>query len=481
VKNIKNLALSLVCVGVLAACGSDDNKVTPPVDTGTGQTEQTDGKDSEVVKAVATFENVVATNAEHAYAVYSDSLAGAKALQTAIDNFVADPTEAHFVAAKQAWLSARESYGQSEVFRFREGPIDALTKNENGESVLEDGQGPEGAINAWPLAEALIDYTIDMDGNEARGNAAVYQAGGNIIQDTFEFPQITADLIREKFELAGEEANVTSGYHAIEFLLWGQDLNADLTYTAQRDYTAGHRPVTDYYTTATIPAEETNGRTCTSGDQGADDEICNRRGAYLKAAAQLLVDDLQSVVDAWNPETGFHYQDSVKAENAAKNLGAMLESMGRLSFGELAGERMSIAVRTDSQEDEHSCFSDNTHRDIWLNAKGIRNTYLGLYTRTNGLELSGPSIHNLLITKGHEDLANQLKAAFDKTMAAILVIDTKAKAGKPFDTQIQNAADQAAIYAAITALAAQTDLIQKAIDALGVSAEDLKQDTEENI
>ncbi|WP_105169681.1 imelysin family protein [Pseudoalteromonas sp. T1lg23B] len=475
-KNIKNIALSLVCVGVLAACGSNDKNMTTVVDDNQGN-EQT-----EVVHPAATVESVVKTNADQAFAVYSDALVSAKALQAAVDKFVADPSEANFAAAKQAWLNAREPYGQTEVFRFREGPIDALTKDEQGNWTLVDGQGPEGAINAWPLAEALIDYTQDMDGNEMRDtSAAVYQSGGNIIQDTESFAQINKELIREKFELDGEEANVTSGYHAIEFLLWGQDLNADLTYTALRDYTAGHRPVTDYYTTQNIPADEVNGRTCTSGEQGASDEICQRRGAYLKAAAELLVEDLQSIVDAWDPESGFYYAQYTQADNAAINLGAMLESMGRLSFGELAGERMSIAVRTDSQEDEHSCFSDNTHRDIWLNAKGIRNTYLGIYTRTNGLELSGASIHNLLITRGHAELAEQLKAALDKTMAKASVIDETAKSGKSFDVQIQQAQHKEEIYAAISALAEQTDLIQQAIDALGVSAEDLKQDTDENL
>ncbi|CAH9050637.1 hypothetical protein PSECIP111951_00232 [Pseudoalteromonas holothuriae] len=479
-KNIKNIALSLVCIGVLAACGSDDKKVAAPVDTGQNQGNvQTD--ETTVVHPTATIESVVSANADYAFAVYTDALHSAQSLQEAVDKFVASPSENNFMAAKQAWLNAREPYGQSEVFRFREGPIDALTKDEQGNWTLEDGQGPEGAINAWPLAEALIDYTQDMDGNQSRGNAQVYQAGGNIILDSVSFPQITAELIREKFELDGEEANVTSGYHAIEFLLWGQDLNADLTYTAQRDYTAGHRPITDYYTSANLPSDEANGRTCTSGEQGSFNEICERRGVYLKAVTQLLVEDLQAVVDAWRPDTGFHYQEYVKAENAAANLGAMLESMGRLSFGELAGERMSIAVRTDSQEDEHSCFSDNTHRDIWLNAKGIRNTYLGLYTRVNGLEQSGASIHNLLITKGHEELAVKLKAALDSTMGKVLIIDEIAKSGMSFDVQIQNAEHKEHIYAAISALGEQTDLIQQAIDALDVSAEDLKQDTEENI
>jgi len=477
VKNFKKFALTLVCTAVLSACNGDDGK--DGVEGAVGPQGEQGVAGQNGVANYVTAEDVVKTNAQHAYAVFADSLIAAKAMQNAIDQFVADPSEANFTAAKQAWLSAREPYGQTEVYRFREGPIDALTEVD-GQPTLVDGEGPEGAINAWPLAEALIDYTIDMDGHQARGTAPVYQAGGNIISDQENFPEITKQLLQDKFELDGEEANVTSGYHAIEFLLWGQDLNQDLTYTSARDYTAGHRKASDFYTVDNIPTDS-NGATCTSGEQGAIDVICARRGQYLKVAAELLVDDLKAVTEAWTPGTGFHYLEYVKPENAKKNLGAMLESMGRLSFGELAGERMSIAVRTDSQEDEHSCFSDNTHRDIYLNAKGVQNHYLGKYTRINGEELVGASIHDLLVKEGKPELANELRSAFEASMASASVIDTNAKLGVSFDVQIQNEERKKDVYATISALATQTDLIQKAIDELGVSAEDLKQDTEEDI
>jgi putative iron-regulated protein len=475
VKNLKNITLSVACTAVLAACSGDDGANGVDGANGADGAAGTSG-----VSNFVTEQDVVTTNAQHAYAAFSDSLIAAKNLQTAVKMFVSDPSEVNFTAAKSAWLSAREPYGQTEVYRFREGPIDALTMGDDGKWTLIDGEGPEGAINAWPLAEALIDYTIDMDGDEARGDAAVYQAGGNIIADSVAFPVINKALLQDKFELNNEEANVTSGYHAIEFLLWGQDLNSDLTYTKTRDYTAGHRAASDFYTTSTLPSDA-NGKTCTSGEQGAQDVTCERRGQFLMAATDLLIDDLQNVVNAWTPNIGFHYIEYTKAENAEKSLASMLESMGRLSFGELAGERMSIAVRTDSQEDEHSCFSDNTHRDIWLNAKGIQNHFLGSYTKANGETLEGASIHDLLVVKGHHELANELRAAFEATMAAASVIDTNAKLGMAFDVQIQQEDLKAGVYKTIQALASQTDLIQKAIDELGLETDNLKDDTEEEI
>ncbi|WP_440056706.1 imelysin family protein (plasmid) [Pseudoalteromonas sp. T1lg65] len=476
-KSIKSFGLSLLCVSVLAACSGDDGKAGAQGPQGEAGTNGESG-----VSVYVTAQDVVNTNAQHAYAVYADSLIAAKALKDKIDAFVATPSERNFADVKQAWLQAREPYGQSEVYRFREGPIDALTKDEQGNWTLIDGEGPEGAINAWPLAEALIDYTVDMDGHQKRGEAAVYQNGGNIIADQQSFPTIDKALLKEKFELNDEEANVTSGYHAIEFLLWGQDLNEFGVYDRKTDYTAGHRPVSDFYTSAnTTDIDVVGTGTCTSGEQGASEAICARRGQYLQAAAELLVEDLQQVADAWKPGSGFHYLDYTSADNVKANLGSMLESMGRLSFGELAGERISIAVRTDSQEDEHSCFSDNTHRDIFLNAKGVQNHFLGTYVKSDGEALKGASIYDLLVVKGHHELANKLRSALENTMASASVIDTTAKMGTPFDVQIQKQTHILEIKNTIEALASQTDLIQEAIEALEVTADDLKQDTEEQI
>ncbi|MEM7283030.1 MAG: imelysin family protein, partial [Pseudomonadota bacterium] len=297
--------------------------------------------------SLVTRDDVVKTNANIAYAAYTDSYLAALDLRDVLQALVDAPTDDTLAAAKQSWLDSREPYGQTEVYRFRVGPIDALLPDG---SIGEEGDGPEGAINAWPLGEALIDYVannVDGDeGPEIPGSTATI--AGNIIADL----TITIDemAIRDNFELGGDERNVTSGYHAIEFLLWGQDLNEDGSGTGLRDSSGGQRPVTDFQT----------GGACTSGTGNAQpDVICTRRGQYLLAAADLLIQDLDSIVDAWNPNgTDNHYANYVAGGDVS--LALILEGMGRLGFGELAGERMNIALLTNSQEDEHSCFSDNT-------------------------------------------------------------------------------------------------------------------------
>ena len=464
--------LLLAGLVLLGGCEGDDGSVGPRGPAGPAGADGDDGaqgKTGTPAKTV-TRDDVLRTNANIAYASYGDSLITALSLRTSLRALVANPTEQNLQAAKKAWLASREPYGQTEVYRFRVGPIDALLQNG---SLGEDGDGPEGAINAWPLGEGLIDYVAnDVDGDAGPEIASsVAGIADNIIADTASFPTIDESVIRANFERGGDERNVSSGYHAVEFLLWGQDLNADGAGGGRRDATPGQRPVSDYSTT---PGG------CTSGANPAIDATCTRRGQYLLAAADLLIDDLSRVVDAWNPNgTDNHYANFVAGGD--RSLARILEGMGRMGFGELAGERMNIALLTNSQEDEHSCFSDNTHRDILLNAKGIDNAFKGEYVRLDGDTLDGAGIDDLLATEAMSELANEMRAALEDTMTKVGVIDQVAKTGEPFDNQIQRGINEPNVRGAIRALSAQTEVLERVISGLGVTTGDLRQDTEEDI
>ena len=265
------------------------------------------------------------------YAVYSDSLSTAKTLQTAVDAFLAKPNDETLKAAKEAWFAARVPYLQSETFRF-------------GNTIIDDW---EGQVNAWPLDEGLIDY-VDADYQHALGNPG---ASANIIanteiqvgEDKVDVSEITPDLLASLNELGGSEANVATGYHAIEFLLWGQDLNGT-------GPGAGERPATDYVV----------------GD-GATGGHNERRRAYLKAATDLLVADLGDMAGQWKAGVADNYRATLEGEPAENGVRKMLFGMGSLSLGELAGERMKVALEANSTEDEHDCFSDNTHNSHYYN------------------------------------------------------------------------------------------------------------------
>jgi putative iron-regulated protein len=389
---------------------------------------------------------VLETNADVAFSGYSDAVTTAEALQTAIATFVAAPTEANHLAAKRAWLVAREPYGQTEVFRFRASPIDDTNYD------TSDGEdGPEGAINAWPLGEALIDYVkAGTDFGADQLEVSSHTTGvddpippNNIINST----AIPIDEALLANTLTSEdERDVLAGYHAIEFLLWGQDLNADGSADTKTSRetgtdTGGHRPATDFALDAT----------CTSGPDAADPEICARRRQYLEVAVAKLVADLETVRDGWAPgadyRTAFTTVDSVDAGKA--KLLEILVGMGTLSEGELGGERMQIALSANSQEDEHSCFSDNTHRDIVLNAEGVANVYFGVYDGYDGdldgaddvstNAVDGYGFDDYLRDLGLSDVAEAMESALATTKSGYETIDAAAREGTPFDVMILDA------------------------------------------
>lgn len=379
----------------------------------------------------ATAEEVVTHYADLAAAKYADSLSSAQALQSAVDALIADPSPDTLAAARTAWIAARVPYQQTEVFRF-------------GNPIVDDW---EGRVNAWPLDEGLIDY-VATGSAENEENAF---AGLNVIATrTFilsgtevDATAITPALISETLhEADGIEANVASGYHAIEFLLWGQDLNGT-------GPGAGERPHTDFV----------QGDGCTGGN-------CDRRAAYLKAATDLLVSDLEFMAAAW--AEGGAGRSAVTADPQAGLL-AMLTGMGSLSYGEQAGERMKLGLMLNDPEEEHDCFSDNTHNSHYYDGIGIRNVYLGTYTRLDGTVLTGPSLSDL-VAERDAAVDAQLKAELEASVDALGRIKAAAEGGFAYDQMLAagNAEGEALIMGAVDALVTQTASIERAVAALGL-------------
>jgi putative iron-regulated protein len=377
---------------------------------------------------------VVANYANIVFSVFSDAQSTAKTLSTAVDAFLATPNDQTLKTARDAWLAARVPYMQTEVFRF-------------GNTLIDDW---EGQVNAWPLDEGLIDY-VAKDYQHALGNPG---ATANIIantsiqvgEDKVDVTEITPEKLASLNELGGSEANVATGYHAIEFLLWGQDLHGT-------GAGAGERPASDYI----------DGKGGTGGHN-------DRRRAYLKAATDLLVSDLEEMVDNWKPGVADNYRATLEAEPGESGLRKMLFGMGSLSLGELAGERMKVALEANSSEDEHDCFSDNTHNSHFYNGLGIRNVYLGEYTRVDGSKVSGPSLSSL-VAKIDPATDTTLRADLDDTQAKLQVIVDHANKGEHFDQLIAagNTAGNQVVRDAIAALVKQTGAIEQAAGKLGIT------------
>jgi len=169
-------------------------------------------------------EEVLTNYANIAEAKYADSLATAKTLQAAVNALVANPSAENLQKAKSAWLASRVPYQQTEVYRF-------------GNAIVDDW---EGKVNAWPLDEGLIDYVGASYGGETEENAAAvlnvianpsFTLGGETVDASIITPSLLENTLQEA---DGVEANVATGYHAVEFLLWGQDLNGHGTGAGSR-------------------------------------------------------------------------------------------------------------------------------------------------------------------------------------------------------------------------------------------------------
>lgn len=356
---------------------------------------------SAVSAAEINTQSVINQYAVQVAAGYQDSLASAREMQAQIDAFIANPSPESQKAAQAAWLEAREWYGQTEAFRFYGGPIDSET-------------GPEGFINAWPLDEAYI------DGVKGKAKAGIINSK----------TPITEAKLRSLNERGGEE-NIATGWHAIEFLLWGQDLSRD---------SAGQRPFTDYTTAPNA----------------------KRRGEYLKLVTQMLVDDLASVEKEWQPnQKNFRAQFEKGGQDSIKKI---FTSLGTLSRGELAGERIEVALDTQNQEDEHSCFSDNTHRDIVANAKGIQNVWEGRFVRRSGEVIEGASLKALVAQKN-----TAVADAVSNDMAASVQAAEAIQA--PFDREIvgkKDAPGRKRVQAVVESLKNQTKNLVNAAKELGI-------------
>lgn len=337
-------------------------------------------------------------------AAYDDSLISARTLLQAVQAFVAAPSPAGLQAARQAWLAAREPYGQTEAFRFYGGPID-------------DARGPEARLNAWPLDESYLD------------SVAGKPAAGIVNQRKQPLSKKALVALNEK----GGEENIATGWHAIEFLLWGQDLS---------ETGPGDRSFEDF-----VDGKAPN---------------ADRRRQYLRVVTELLVDDLALLARAWAPGVAGNYRARFD-RGGRESLRRMLVGLGSLSRGELAGERLEVALSSQDQEDEHSCFSDNTHRDAVANALGIENVWLGRYRRADGRTLQGPALRDLVAVRDPA-LADKATRQMRSSVEAAESIPA------PFDRAIrQGHPGRARIEATIQSLTAQSQDIVAAAAALGIA------------
>lgn len=377
---------------------------------------------------------ILTTYSDIAYAGYEDSLVLGRVLQEAVEALVDSPSAANLLTAREAWLASRVPYMQTEVYRF-------------GNAIVDDW---EGKVNAWPLDEGLIDYVDASYGVTSEENP-VYAAnviantslklGGEVIDTT----EITKVLLQDELhEFGGIEANVATGYHAVEFLLWGQDLNGT-------GPGAGDRSWTDF----------AKGDACTNGN-------CDRRAEYLTVVTDLLIEDLEWITAQWAP--GGAAREDLLSGSPDNGLAVILTGLGSLSYGELAGERMKLGLLLNDPEEEHDCFADNTHNSHFYNVVGMLNVYSGTYTRIDGRKVIGPALAHLVAEEDAE-LNDEMLSMLMSTHDAMFDLKRRAESLEAYDQMIGpgNPEGNAVVQMAIDALTAQTKTIERVVATLGLA------------
>ncbi len=337
--------------------------------------------------------------AEGAHRSYALAAESADALASAVKSFVGEPTASSLAVARKSWIKAHRTYSLTEVFRFYDGPIDNPTS------------GPEGMINAWPLDEAYIDY---VDGDD----------GAGIINKPELYPEITTNLLVSMNEKDGEK-NISTGFHAVEFLLWGQDKSTS---------GPGERSVADY---------------------DASNPRAERRSRYLQLTSQLLARHLRAVADEWKPGEA-NYRAAFTAAPPQDALRKIFAGMAMLAGDELSKERMAVPLETTDQEDEQSCFSDTTLIDLRQNLASIRRVYTGEYPRAKG---PGPAS---LVAQAAPEADVAVRAKWQAAHAALNDIP------EPFDAALGSPDGREKINGAVAAVEEFSTALVAAAEAVGL-------------
>jgi putative iron-regulated protein len=295
----------------------------------------------------------------------------------------------------------------TEGARFYDGPIDV------------DPPNYEGLINSWPLDEAFIDYA-SKDG--------VVNEDVGIVNMPEVLPEITAEGLDSLNGSDGEPENVSAGYHAVEFLLWGQALE---------DVGPGDRPATDYVI-------------------GGPSKNPDRRADYLKVAVEGIISNLSAVRDAWQPSAQYRVDFEKDPDGS---LGQIFTGLAKFSKGELGSQRIGAAYESKKRHDQHDCFSSKTLFDYERDARGVQAMYLGKYGDNDG-----PGLDEL-VKAADPQLDAELKTKLQASINAIVNIP------KPFEDAIAGDDDspgRQAIQAALTALSEQGDAFGAAAAAIGI-------------
>ena len=174
---------------------------------------------------------------------------------------------------------------------------------------------------------------------------------------------------------------------------------------------------------------------------------------------------------AANWQAGGAARKELEAKGEAGGLATILTGLGSLSYGELAGERMKLGLLLHDPEEEHDCFSDNTHNSHYYDQVGMVAIWNGSYTRIDGSKVEGPGIADLAAERTAPTPRPRSTRCWRIPRPSCKAIKDSADGGAmAYDQMLAEGNEKGAamVQAAVDALVAQTRGIEAVVGGIGV-------------
>jgi putative iron-regulated protein len=275
--------------------------------------------------------------------------------------------------SKQAWLNAHSAYELTTLHRYYATQL----MGEQDSLVLMQLQYQ---INHWPIVPGYIDY---VDGYPDSG--IVHDINVNL----------NADSLREQHGFF-DVSEVTLGFHAIEFLLWGYDADSVA------------RPATDFDAVLELtPKEIESGYTL---EQLSN----NRRRLFLSVVVDTLVKDFLALQSLWLAEEPSISQ-RIESISGTELIVILADSMSAMLTQELLQRSLYPMLNGDFVESVQSPYSRSTQNAVSSQLSGLERLLLERQTE-NGTTL------DLVFSAISDEFSEFFYQNFDASKACLVLL-----------------------------------------------------------
>ena len=275
--------------------------------------------------------------------------------------------------SKQAWLNAHSAYELTTLHRYY---VTQLMGEQDSLALMQ----LQYQINHWPIVPGYIDY---VDGYPDSG--IVHDINVNL----------DADSLREQHG-SFDVSEVTLGFHAIEFLLWGYDADSVA------------RPATDFDAVLELtPKEIESGYTL---EQLSN----NRRRLFLTVVADTLVNDFLALQSLWLAEEPSISQ-RIESISGTELIVILADSMSAMLTQELLQRSLYPMLNGNFVESVQSPYSRSTQNAVSSQLSGLERLLLERQTE-NGTTL------DLVFSAISDEFSEFFYQNFDASKACLVLL-----------------------------------------------------------